>query len=132
MASVEVVILTDMFLVTWAQRSSATEAEHNHIFLSIIVPDVEPSKMKLDIQPTELTFTGYSDTRKATYSVDIVFYGEIDPSATKTNHTGRALEFVLQKKELNADYWPRLLKDSRKVHWLKTDFDKVRSMELQL
>jgi hypothetical protein len=31
----------------------------------------------------------------------------------------------LQKKELAEEYWPRLLKDSKKVHFLKTDFDRV-------
>lgn len=81
--------------------------------------------MKLDVQSTKLTFTGYSDSRKATYSVEIPFYAEIDPAASKTHHTGRALDFVLQKKDLNEEFWPRLLKDSKKVHWLKTDFDKV-------
>lgn len=89
------------------------------------MPDVNPKNIKLDIQPAKLTFTGYSESRKATYHVEMEFYAEIDPSQTKTNHTGRALEFVLQKKELKQDFWPRLLKDSRKVHWLKTDFDKV-------
>jgi hypothetical protein len=32
---------------------------------------------------------------------------------------------VLRKKELKEEYWPRLLKDNKKVHYLKTDFDKV-------
>ena len=32
---------------------------------------------------------------------------------------------VLRKKELKEEYWPRLLKDSKKMHFLKTDFDKV-------
>lgn len=30
----------------------------------------------------------------------------------------------LRKKELDEAYWPRLLKESKKVHFLKTDFDK--------
>lgn len=29
-------------------------------------------------------------------------------------------------KELKEEYWPRLLKDSKKMHFLKTNFDKVR------
>jgi len=33
--------------------------------------------------------------------------------------------FVLRKKELKEKYWPRLLKESKKMHFLKTDFDKV-------
>lgn len=117
--------VADTITVTWAQRSSSSDAERNHIFLTIVVPDVEPKNMKLDIQPAKLTFTGYSDSRKASYHVEVDFYAEIDPSATKTNHTGRALEFVLQKKDLSEEFWPRLFKDAKKVHWLKTDFDKV-------
>lgn len=35
------------------------------------------------------------------------------------------MEFVLRKKELKEEFWPRLLKDSKKMHFLKTDFDKV-------
>lgn len=110
--------------VTWAQRSSATEAEKNHVFLAIMVPDVSPQKIKLDVQPTYLDFTGYSESKKANYHVRLDFYKEIDPSASKTNHTSRAVEFVLQKKDLEVEFWPRLLKDSKKVHFLKTDFDK--------
>ena len=112
--------------MTWAQRSSASEAEKNHVFLTISVPDVEKSKIKLDIQPAALTFQGYSETKKATYAVKLEFYKEIDPSASKINHTPRDVEMVLQKKELDAEYWPRLLKDKAKVHFLRTDFDKVR------
>jgi hypothetical protein len=57
--------------------------------------------------------------------VTLDFYAEIDPSASKINHSPRAVELVLQKKELAEEYWPRLLKDSKKVHFLKTDFDRV-------
>lgn len=86
-------------------------------------------KIKLDIQPTHLDFQGYSQTKKGTYAVKLEFYAEIDPSATKNNHTPRDIELVLQKKELDEHYWPRLLKDKSKVHFLKTDFDKVRSAQ---
>jgi hypothetical protein len=57
--------------------------------------------------------------------VKLEFYAEIDPSASKINHTPRDIEMVLQKKELDEKYWPRLLKDAAKVHFLKTNFDKV-------
>ena len=33
--------------------------------------------------------------------------------------------FILQK-ESKGPYWPRLLKDSKKVHWLKADWNKWR------
>lgn len=35
---------------------------------------------------------------------------------------------MLRKKELKEEYWPRLLKESKKMHFLKTDFDKVGSL----
>ena len=111
--------------MTWAQRSSSSEAEKNHVFLTISVPDVDPKKIKLDVQPTHVDFTGYSQTKKANYHVHLDLYAEIDPSASKINHTPRDVEMVLQKAELASEYWPRLLKDKAKVHFLKTDFDKV-------
>lgn len=90
------------------------------------MPDVDPKNIKLDLQPDSLTFTGYSETKKATYHVELQFYEQIDPAASKTNHTPRDVEIVLQKKELREEYWPRLLKGKEKAHYLKTNFDKVR------
>lgn len=90
-----------------------------------MVPDVPKDKLKLDIQPTKLTFTGYSNSKKATYHVELEFYAEIDPAESKQHHTDRDLELVLRKKELKEEYWPRLLKENKKMHFLKTDFDKV-------
>ena len=116
--------------VTWAQRSSSSEKDKNHVFLTISVPDVSASTIKLDLQPTYLDFQGYSDTKKGTYAVKLEFYAEIDPSASKINHTPRDIEMVLVKKELGEEYWPRLLKEKGKVHFLKTDFDKVRYSDL--
>jgi len=110
--------------VLWAQRSSATVASKNVIFVTISVPDVPASSCKIDLKPTSLTFTGHSDTKKLTYHVELNFYGEIDVEESKTNHTARDIEFVLRKKDMKEEYWPRLLKDAQKVHFLKTDFDK--------
>lgn len=58
--------------------------------------------------------------------MELNFYGEVDVENSKTNHTARDIEFVLRKKETKEEYWPRLLKDAKKAHYLKTDFDKVR------
>lgn len=30
---------------------------------------------------------------------------------------------------MKEEYWPRLLKDSKKMHFLRTDFDKVSSKD---
>ncbi|KAI9713089.1 MAG: hypothetical protein M1820_001074 [Bogoriella megaspora] len=115
--------------VVWAQRSSDSDAQRNHIYLTISVPDVSAKTMKLDIQPTKLTFTGHSDSKKADYHVELEFYAEIDPSESKVHHSARDLEMVLRKKELKAEYWPRLTKAATKLHFLRTDFDKVSSSQ---
>jgi len=110
--------------VLWAQRSSKTDAAKNFIYLTISVPDVPPSNLKLDLKSQSLTFTGHSDTLKKTYHLELEFYGEIDEKDSKIHHTPKNVEMVLRKKELKEEFWPRLLKDAKKVHFLKTDFDK--------
>ena len=123
--------LTPSSSVLWAQRSSKTNAEKNYIYLTISVPDVPAKSVQIDLKPTSLTFTGHSDTKKITYHVELEFYGEIDVENSKTNHTARDVEFILRKKDLKEEYWPRLLKESKKMHFLKTDFDKVRYFFLE-
>jgi CS domain len=91
-----------------------------------MAPDVHKSDFKLELQPTKLTFTGKSATKNLTYHADFDFFADIDPDKSKINHSDRDIELVLSKKDLDEEFWPRLLKDKAKVHWLKTDFDKVR------
>ena len=83
------------------------------------------SDLKLDLQPTKLSFKGTSTSKKVTYAVDLEFFAEIDPKESKIQHSGRDVTLVLRKKELKEEFWPRLLKDKAKVHFLKTNFDKV-------
>lgn len=123
-ASKELLKLTYVPPVLWAQRSSVADAEKNFVYLTLSVPDVPKDDIKLDLQPTTLNFTGTSSTLKKKYHVELEFYAEIDPAESKINHTGKNVEIKLQKKELKEEYWPRLLKDSKRVHFLKTDFDK--------
>lgn len=108
--------------VLWAQRSSDTNPEKNYIHVTISAPDAP--KIDLDLKSTSLSFTGHSDTKNTRYHVELELYGEIDTENSKTHHTSRGVEFVLRKKELKSEYWPRLLKESKRVHFLKTDFDK--------
>lgn len=110
--------------VLWAQRSSKDDAEKNFIYLTIVVPDADPSQAEITLKPTSVSFKGFSKTLKRTYQVVLDLYAEIDEAASKVNHTSRSVELKLVKKELSDEYWPRLLKDAKKVHFLKTDFDK--------
>ncbi|EMR67197.1 hypothetical protein MGN70_012194 [Eutypa lata] len=110
--------------VLWAQRSSSSDPEKNFIYLTISVPDVPKESFKLDLKPTSLTFDGHSDTLKRTYHAELEFWAEIDTENSKVHHTARNVELKLRKKELKDEYWPRLLKEAKKVQYLKTDFDK--------
>ena len=117
-----IIKLINPFLVLWAQRSHKDDPTKNYIYVTISVPDV--AAPKIDIQSSSLSFTGHSDSLKRDFHVVLDFYAEIDTAETKVNHTAKNIQFVLRKKELKEEFWPRLLKDSKKVHFLKTDFDK--------
>ncbi|KIW06655.1 uncharacterized protein PV09_02363 [Verruconis gallopava] len=110
--------------VLWAQRSSDSDPDKNYIYLTITMPDVPADSLKLDIQPTYVEASGHSTTKNLNYKTKLELFAEIDPAKTKKNHTDRDLELVLYKKELKQEYWPRLLKEKGKVHFLRTDFDK--------
>ncbi|KAK7421433.1 p23 chaperone protein wos2 [Neonectria magnoliae] len=110
--------------VLWAQRSSVADAEKNFVYVTITAPDVPKNDIKLDVKPTSITFTGTSSSLKKTFHVELELWGEIDPENSRINHTGKNVELKLQKKELKEEYWPRLLKEAKRVHFLKTDFDK--------
>ncbi|KAL4868038.1 HSP20-like chaperone [Aspergillus spectabilis] len=114
--------------VTWAQRSSGTDAERNYLYVNIKAADVPRSDAKLDITAKNVTFTG-SSKKGVTYHVSLDLFGEIEPENSKVNHSDREVELVLRKKELKEEFWPRLLETKQKIHFLKTDFDKVRLFE---
>jgi len=110
--------------VLWAQRSSNTDSEKNFIYLTITVPDVQPSNLKLDVKNNTLSFTGHSDSLKRDYKLDLEFYDSIEPKNVRIVHTMKNIQLVLPKSDLREEFWPRLLKEAKKVHFLKTDFDK--------
>ncbi|KAK9385415.1 putative Hsp90 binding co-chaperone [Lipomyces mesembrius] len=107
--------------VLWAQRSSQSEADKNVIYLTINAIDV--TSPDVTITPTSLSYKGTSASGKE-YAVDLEFFDEIDVENSKKTITGRDAFFILRKKEAKEEFWPRLVKDKRKVHYIKTDFDK--------
>ncbi|KAL2000090.1 hypothetical protein VTN02DRAFT_3564 [Thermoascus thermophilus] len=109
--------------VTWAQRSSGTDAARNYLYVNINVADVPKDQADLNITPSNVSFTG-TTLKGQKYHVSLDLYAEIDPENSKVNHNARGVELVLRKKELKEEFWPRLLKDTKKLHFLRTDFDK--------
>lgn len=117
--------------MTWAQRSSDSDPERNYLIVNIKTPDVPQSEKPLTITERNVSFKGTS-SKGVTYSVSLDLFAEIDPENSKTNHTDRGVELVLRKKELKLEFWPRLLENKQKMHFLKTDFDKVCFQYFQL
>ncbi|RUS17388.1 HSP20-like chaperone [Endogone sp. FLAS-F59071] len=102
--------------VLWAQRD-------NLIYLTIQVSDISEPIIKLDDK--KLYFKGKGEQEQRTYEVDLEFFGDVDPEASKQQLTARNLSFIIYKKGKHG-FWPRLLKDKIKPHFLKTDFAKWR------
>ncbi|ESN96440.1 hypothetical protein HELRODRAFT_163501 [Helobdella robusta] len=102
--------------VQWAQRK-------DKLYLTINVEDCKDPTIKLE--QNSLHFEGVGNKEALHYDITIEFYGDVDPEKSKHVVLPRHIQFVVYKKE-SGPFWPRLLKDKTKVHWLKTDFDKWR------
>lgn len=85
------------------------------------------SSPKIELTPTKLSYSG-SDPSGKEFEVEIEFFEDIDVENSKYHSNNRYSLFILRKKDAKEEFWPRLLKDKKKVHWLKTDFDKVRNL----
>lgn len=85
-----------------------------------------PKSADIKLTENNVSFTG-TNMKGNKYSVSLDLYAEIDVDNSKVHHSPRGVEMVLRKKKLGLEYWPRLLKEAKKVHFVKTDFDKVCS-----
>jgi len=103
--------------VMWAQRK-------DKLLLTIQLENA--SDPTIILKNSSLYFHGKGGTGNTDHEVLMEFYKEINPDTSKYHITGRGVVFVIVKKDESQGFWPRLLKDSKKVHYLKTDFDKMR------
>ncbi|KAH9496237.1 p23 chaperone protein wos2 [Bulinus truncatus] len=99
--------------IMWAQRK-------DKLFLTVQLENC--SNPTISLKDSSLYFHGKGGTGNTDHEVLLEFNKEIDPDTSKYHVTGREIIFVIMKKE--SGFWPRLLKDSKKVHFLKTDFEK--------
>lgn len=105
-------------LVHWAQRA-------DKLFLTIDLEDCDKPDIKLEKE--KLYFKGKSnsiqqDADHREHEVTIEFFKPINVEESKHSVRARGTEFVIIKDD--EAWWPRLLKDSTKRHWLKVDFPK--------
>lgn len=100
--------------VMWAQRS-------NLLFVTICLEDCKDPT--ITIEADKVSFKGVGGTEKKLHEVTINLYKEIDSEKAVQSPKGRNFELVLYKKE-SGPFWPRLTKENKKFHWLKSDFNK--------
>ncbi|CAK9796904.1 Uncharacterized protein CG16817 [Anthophora plagiata] len=105
--------------VLWAQRRDV-------LYLTICLEDCKDPV--INIEPQMIYFKGVGGTEQKMHELTMNLYGEIVPNTTVQNLKGRTLELVLTKKE-EGPYWPRLIKEKTKAHWLKSDFNKWKDEE---
>ncbi|GFR85619.1 prostaglandin E synthase 3 [Elysia marginata] len=103
--------------MVWAQRK-------DKIFLTVRLDEIR--NPKIEVTEKSLHFQATAGKTNTEYDVSLEFNKDIDPQASKQQNTGREFFFMLMKKEESQGFWPRLTKDSTKLHFLKTDFDKWR------
>ncbi|XP_013390948.1 prostaglandin E synthase 3 [Lingula anatina] len=102
--------------VMWAQRD-------DKLFLTINLADVRKKDAKIELKEDKLIFSGNGGPEKHDYEAEIEFYAAVKPEESKYTVQARNIPMVIKKKE-SGPYWPRLIKNKQKVHWLKTDFAK--------
>lgn len=102
--------------VQWAQRK-------NLVYLSVCVEDCKNPDIKL--HPDKLYFRSKGGVDQKEYEVTINLFQEIIPEDSKYVVRDRLVEFILRKK-IDGPFWKRLVKEDKKFHWLKVDFDKWR------
>jgi len=98
--------------VVWAQRKDT-------LLVNIDLQDVKDPQINLESK--RLTFSGISSGKP--YHVELDFLKEIDPKQSKYVVRPRNVEFVLHKSE-PGPFWERLLSESGKRNWLKSDWNK--------
>jgi len=100
--------------VVWAQRRET-------LLLTIKLNNcIDPV---VEFKDASLFFKGKGGDPSTDYEVLLEFNKEIDPETSKWASNGREIKFTIIKTEDSLGWWPRLLKDSKKMHFLKTDFN---------
>ena len=101
--------------VEWAQRKTS-------IYVHIRVDDLKDAKVI--IEKDKVVFSGKGGTDGKLHNLTLDLFGEVKTDDSKYFVRGRGVEVVLMKADTDGQYWKRLLKDDKKHHWLRVDFDK--------
>ncbi|KAL6437590.1 hypothetical protein ACFW04_004192 [Cataglyphis niger] len=84
----------------------------------------------VDLKETTLQVTAYGQGARGlnNYSFNLNLHSPIDPNESNYKVIDRQIDFVLKKK--CSSWWPRLISQPQKPSWLKIDFDKWKSEDM--
>ncbi|XP_031564026.1 prostaglandin E synthase 3-like [Actinia tenebrosa] len=102
--------------ILWAQRK-------DRVLVTISLEDCKNPEIKLT--ETKLTFSSKGGHEQKLYKVELEFYNEVDPKESKQLVGGREIYFDIKKKD-EGPFWPRLLKETKKPHYVRVDFNRWR------
>lgn len=105
--------------VLWAQRK-------DNILLTFNIESKDPT---INIEKESVYFRGLRTLDNRVHEVTIPLYGEVLPDKSGFVNKGRMIEVVLRKAKPTDPYWPTLTKDTKKLHYLKIDFNKWEDEE---
>lgn len=107
--------------VYWAQTE-------NQITLKVDLTDVKD--FNVDLKETTLQVTAYGQGARGlnNYSFNLNLHSPIDPNESSYKVIDRQVDFILKKK--SSSWWPRLTSQPQKPSWLKIDFDKWKSEDM--
>nr|CDS17825.1 hsp90 co chaperone tebp [Echinococcus granulosus] len=103
---------------------------HSGLIASILQSLFLMSRMRrLTLNPSLfISSIGRVDSPTPTnYELKFDFYAEVDPKKAVRQIGDRVITYCVEKKE--SSVWPRLLKDSSKQPWLKTDFSRWKDLD---
>ena len=102
---------TQFPMIKWAQRK-------DRLFITISV--VHSKKPIVDLTDGKrIKYQGTDGT--VNFAFDIELYDEISKEESKYTLESRNI-FLNLKKKTSGPYWPRLLKDEKKYHWIEVDW----------
>jgi prostaglandin-E synthase len=99
-------------MIYWAQRSE-------NVLLTIEVEDMNVTLLK--IEGNKFHIQG-SNKEGVKYEAELELYDDLKGSDVRRIPTARHVELIIPKEK--EEWWPRLLKTTAKVQWIKVDFNK--------
>ena len=102
---------TQFPMIKWAQRKDRLFITINVVHSKKPIVDLTDGK-RIKYQGTDVTVN---------YAFDMELYDEISKDESKYTLESRNI-FLNLKKKTSGPYWPRLLKDEKKYHWIEVDW----------